>query len=267
MRLVSIASGSSGNSTYIGSEETHLLVDAGISCRKLEKGLEALGIRADELNALVVTHEHNDHIRGISVFLKHHRVPVYATEGTLRAMREARVFEQVPDAEELLHGVTPDSVFRVGDIDVLPFSIDHDAAEPAAYRFRCNGKACAVATDLGQYTEETVRHLKDLDALLLESNHDVRMLEAGPYPYSLKRRILGKFGHLSNEDAGRLLSEVLNGRLQQVVLGHLSRENNLPELARETVRDELSGSSAHFIAEEVPIAVARRDAMSDVFEF
>ena len=267
MRLVSIASGSSGNSTYIGSEETHLLVDAGISCRRMEKGLETLGIRADELGALVLTHEHNDHIRGISVFLKHHRIPVYATEGTLRAMRRAGVFDQVPDAEELLHAVKTESTFRVGDIDILPFPIDHDAAEPAAYRFRCGEKACAVATDLGHYTEETVRYLKGLDALLLESNHDVRMLEAGPYPYSLKRRILGSLGHLSNEDAGHLLSRLLDGRLRHVALAHLSRENNLPELARETVRCEIAESSARLIAADVPIAVAPRDEMSDIFDF
>ena len=150
---------------------------------------------------------------------------------------------------------------------MLPLSIDHDAAEPVGYRVTNGSKSAAFLTDLGHATEELEKALQGLDALLLESNHDVRMLEAGPYPYPLKRRILGDCGHLSNESAGRLLATLCHGGLQQVLLGHLSKENNLPELAYETVRCELSLLLGRGEAAELPLAVAARDCCSDIYAF
>ena len=265
MRFVSIASGSSGNSIYVGSDSTHLLVDAGISSRRIEQGLESLGIRADELSAVVITHEHSDHVKGVSVLVRRHQLPVYATAGTMQALRQGGMLAGCP--EELLHEIRAEERFAVGDMELLPFAIDHDAAEPVAFRIESGSRAVAVATDMGHYTESIVRHLQQLDAILLESNHDVRMLEAGPYPYSLKRRILGRFGHLSNETAGKLLTEILHDGMRKILLGHLSRENNLPELAYETVRCEIGGGSCPYGANDFAIAVAQRDQRSAVYEF
>lgn len=265
MRLVSIASGSSGNAIYVGTDHTHLLVDAGVSNRRIEQGLNALGIAADELSALVITHEHTDHVRGLSVFLRRHQLPLYATGGTLRALRKSGALSGAEPS--LIHEIGAERPFEVGELRLLPFAVDHDAAEPVAYRIMSGDKAAAVATDMGRYTERTVEHLLNLDAILLESNHDVRMLEAGPYPYPLKRRILGDLGHLSNESAGKLLGRILHGGMKHILLGHLSRENNLPELAYETVRCELGTGGLCCRAEELPIAVAGRDALSAVCEF
>ena len=154
--------------------------------------------------------------------------------------------------------------FIVGDLRVQPFRIDHDAANPVAYRV-ANGKSCvAVATDLGHYDQYIVDHLQGLDAVLLESNHDVRMLETGPYPYYLKRRILGDHGHLSNENAGRLLSRILHDRLKKILLGHLSKENNYEELAYETVRLEIDQGETPYGASDFSISVASRDQMSEI---
>lgn len=260
MRLASIASGSGGNAVYVGTEHTHILVDIGISNRRIEQGLNDLGLAADELNALVVTHEHLDHVKGLPVFMRRHLVPLYATAGTLEMLRNHGMLEGVE--KDLIHEIRAESRFSVGDLSLLPFAIDHDAAEPVAYRIMSQKKAVAVATDMGHFTEGIVSHLLQLDAVLLESNHDVRMLEAGPYPYQLKRRILGDLGHLSNENAGRLLKRILHDGMKQVFLGHLSKENNFPALAYETVRCELGGT-----AKDLPIAVAARDRLSPVCEF
>ena len=265
MRMASLSSGSSGNAIYVGTEETHLLVDAGISNRRIEKGLNEVGIPADGLNALMVTHEHSDHVQGLSVLMKKHAVPLYATEGTLQALKRKGILDHCP--EELVHVVRAGEPFLVGDVKISPFSVDHDAAEPVAYRFDSGNTAAAVATDMGHYTEETVRRLKGLDCILIESNHDIRMLEAGPYPYPLKRRILGDFGHLSNESAGRLLSEILNDNVKKIILGHLSKENNLPELAFETVKWEISAGACPYKGTDFRIEVAKRDAVSAVTEF
>ena len=265
MRLVSIASGSSGNVTYIGSEETHLLVDAGITNKRIEQGLNSLELSGRDLTGLLLTHEHADHVKGLNVLVRRSEVPVYATEGTLRALEKAGQLAGIP--RELLHEIRAEEAFRIGDIEILPFSIDHDAAEPVAYRLECGEKKAAVATDLGHYTELIAEHLKGLDALLLESNHDVRMLEAGPYPYPLKRRILGNFGHLSNENAGRLLAEVLHDGVKEIFLGHLSKENNLPELAYETVRQEITAAACPYRGDDFRIRVAKRDTVSEVCVF
>ena len=182
--------------------------------------------------------------------------------GTLQEIKKIKGLGEYP--EELLHSVLPDVKFTVGDMDVLPFHIDHDAADPVAYRIQSGNKSIAVATDLGHYNQYTIDHLLDLDAVLLESNHDLRMLETGPYPYYLKRRIMGDFGHLSNENAGRLLNCILSGKMKHILLGHLSQENNMPELAYETVRLEVDMGDTPYQASDFYMAVARRDRMSDI---
>ena len=262
MRFASIASGSSGNCIYAGTDRTHILVDAGISNRRIELGLKELGLKAEEVDGICLTHEHSDHIAGLSMYLKKHPVPVYATEGTLNQIRKAL---SVPYAEEFLIPIEADRPFSVGDMEVTPFAISHDAAEPVAYRISGGESQVAVATDLGTYTPYVVQHLQNLNAILLESNHDIHMLETGPYPYYLKQRILGDQGHLCNENAGRLLSEILNDRMTHVLLGHISKENNYPELAWEAVRLEVNLAPNEYRASDFDIQVASRTEMSEIF--
>lgn len=262
MRLVSIASGSSGNCIYIGSDNTHILVDAGISNKRIEQGLNEIGLKGNDIDAVVITHEHSDHTKGLGVLARKYGVPIYGTKETLEEISGMKYLGEYP--KELFCPVRPDVEFLVGDLAIQPFSIDHDAANPVAYRVKHGRKNVAVATDMGHYDQYVIEHLQGLDALLLESNHDVNMLETGPYPYYLKRRILGDHGHLSNENAGRLLNHVLHDHLKHILLGHLSKENNYEALAYETVRLEIDQGDTPYKASDFAIEVARRDEMSQI---
>jgi len=262
MRLVSIASGSSGNCIYVGSDHTHILVDAGISNKRIEQGLNEIGVKGSELDAIVITHEHSDHIKGLGVLARKHGLPIYSTRETLEEISVAKGLGELP--EGLFHEVLPDVQLSIGDLELTSFSIDHDAANPVAYRIRHGRHSVAVATDMGHYDQYIIDHLQGLDALLLESNHDVNMLETGPYPYYLKRRILSDHGHLSNENAGRLLSQVLHDHLKKILLGHLSKENNYEALAYETVRLEIDMGDCPYKASDFSISVASRDRMSEI---
>ena len=181
---------------------------------------------------------------------------------TLEEIQDSKSLGEIP--EDLMHPITPDVDFMVGDLEVKPFRIDHDAANPVAYRVQNEKRSVAVATDMGHYSQYIIDHLQNLDALLLEANHDVNMLETGPYPYYLKRRILGDHGHLSNENAGRLLNYILNDKLKHILLGHLSKENNYEALAYETVRFEIDQGDTPYKAKDFPIEVAKRDEMSQI---
>lgn len=262
MRLCSIASGSSGNCIYVGSDNTHLLVDTGISKKRIDEGLHTLGIKGEELSGILITHEHSDHIQGLGVFSRKYGIPVYGTRGTLQGIQAYKSLGKMP--EGLLHEIHTDEQFSLGDLDIHPFAISHDANEPSGYRIACGEKSVAVATDLGIYDEYTVERLKNLDAILLEANHDIHMLEVGPYPYPLKRRVMGEKGHLSNELSGRLLCDILHDKLKHVILGHLSKENNYAELAYETVKLEVTIGNNPYKGEDIPMMVAKRDMVSDV---
>ena len=262
MRLCSIASGSSGNCIYVGNQQTHLLVDTGISKKRIELGLQELEITGDEVNGILITHEHSDHIQGLGVFCRKYEVPIYATAGTLEGIYKSKSLGVIP--KELFHEIEADTAFTLGDITVNPFRISHDAKEPVAYRIEHEAKKIAVATDLGMYDDYIIENLQGLDAILLEANHDVHMLEVGPYPYPLKRRVLGHTGHLSNELSGRLLCDILHDKLQHVLLGHLSKENNYAKLAYETVKLEISLGDNPYNGEEIPIQIARRDSNSEI---
>ncbi len=262
MRFASIASGSSGNCIYIGTDHTHILVDAGISSRRIEQGLSELGVKPSELSGILITHEHSDHVGGLGVFSRRNEVPIYTTKETFGQILRFKNLGQIP--EDLYREVIPDEEFTIGDMRISPFSIDHDAANPCAYRVDTERASAAVVTDLGNYSQYTVSHLLGLDAVLLEANHDVHMLEAGPYPYYLKRRIMGNKGHLSNDSAGRLLGDILHDGFKKALLGHLSRENNYAELAYETVRLEVTMGENAYQGADFDIAVADRDKMSEV---
>ena len=262
MRMISIASGSSGNCIYIGSDDTHILVDAGISNKRIEQGLNEIGLKGSELSGILITHEHSDHIKGLGVLARKHHIPIYGTQETLEEIAGTGSLGKFDTG--LLTPVRPDVDFFVGDLRVKPFRIDHDAVNPVAYRVQRGEKSVAVATDMGHFDQYIIEHLQGLDAVLLESNHDVRMLETGPYPYYLKRRILGDHGHLSNETAGRLLNCILHDKLKKIFLGHLSKENNYEELAYETVRLEIDEGDSPYGASDFSISVAGRDRMSEI---
>jgi len=264
MRMCSIASGSSGNCIYTGSDTTHILIDTGISGKRTEEGLKKLDLSMKEIDAVFITHEHADHIQGLGVLTRKYHVPVYCTSGTKRAILEDTSIGKVDPS--LFTEIEADEVYRLKDLDITPFHISHDAAEPVAYRICHDGKKCAICTDLGVYNDYIVENLKGMDVLLLEANHDVRMLQVGPYPYYLKNRILGERGHLSNETSGQLLCRILHDQLQAIVLGHLSQQNNLPELAYETVRMEIAMSDVPYTGSDFPLMVAKRSEVSEVIE-
>ncbi len=262
VRMASLFSGSSGNCTYIGSERTHLLVDAGISLKRIEEGLNGLGLTLPDINGILVTHEHTDHIAALPVIARKHGIPVYATAGTAEGILAADTRGYLDPA--LLHFIRAREEFALGDFTIRPVEICHDAKEPVAYTCTVGDRHLAVATDLGHVTEQLATALSGMDALLVEANHDVRMLQAGPYPYRLKQRILSDTGHLSNEAAGNLLTRILHDGIKGVLLGHLSKENNLPELAFETVRVEIEMSDTPYHGNDFLIDVAPRSELSRV---
>lgn len=264
MRMCSIASGSSGNCIYVGTEATHLLVDVGISCKKTVEGLNQLGLTGNDIDGILITHEHADHINGLGVMSRKFGIPIYATAGTINAIKKVSTLGAIDDS--LFHEISADEKMILKDITVNPMRVSHDAAQPVAYRFQYGSNRMAVITDLGTYDDYTVECLKNMDALLIEANHDINMLQVGPYPYYLKQRILGNRGHLSNELSGRLLSSILHDNLKMIGLGHLSKENNLAELAYETVRLEVTMSDNRYKADDFPIYVAKRSELSKVVE-
>ncbi|MFR8172259.1 MAG: MBL fold metallo-hydrolase [Marvinbryantia sp.] len=261
MNLCSIASGSSGNCIFIGTEQTSLLVDIGISAKQAETGLHTIDRTLKDIDGILVTHEHSDHIRGVGVAARKAGIPIYGTKGTLEAIKNCSSLGKID--EGLYREISPDEIFQVGDMEIVPFRISHDAADPVAYRVNSGEKSAAVVTDLGVYNDYIVDHLQGLDAVLLEANHDVRMLQAGVYPYYLKQRILSNHGHLSNENAGRLLCRILHDNLKSVFLGHLSKENNYEALAYETVCTEVTLGDNPYRANDFKIQVARRSEASE----
>ena len=263
MDFCTIASGSSGNCTYAGTGRTAVMIDAGISAKRIEKGLYSLDRKPEEIDAILVTHEHSDHIAGLGVLARRYHFPIYATPGTAEYIYSCASLGKIDPA--LLHYIHADEAFRIGDLEIEPFRISHDAAQPVGYRISDGRKNMAVATDMGCYDDYIVEKLKNLDGILLEANHDVNMLQVGPYPYPLKQRILGQRGHLSNELAGRLLCDILNDDIETILLGHLSKENNYAALALATVISEIRIGRSDLDANELPIDVASRSDPSRMY--
>lgn len=262
MELCSIASGSSGNCIMAGSDRCHLIIDAGISGKRIEEGLNSLGHKTSEMKGVLVTHEHIDHISGLGVIARRYGLPIYATEGTKNAILNTKSVGKID--ESLFHVIRRDEPFQIEDLEIEPVKISHDAADPVAYIIRNGEKSVGVITDLGTYDQKIIDKMQGLQVLLLEANHDVNMLEAGPYPYTLKQRILGDRGHLSNERSGELLGQVLHDKLKAVILGHLSKENNYARLAYETVRLEITMGENPYKGNDFPIYVANRDRVSEL---
>ncbi len=243
MRLVVLASGSSGNALIVEAGGSAILIDCGVSCRQIERRMHAAGLQPERLAAVVLTHEHSDHIQGLEVFLRRYPLPVAATAGTAEAC----------------HGLfTPELVLQSGrevvldGLRVLPFAVSHDAREPVGLVVEHAGRRAGLLTDCGVATALAVERLAACEALLLEANHDRDLLRQGPYPWALKQRIASRFGHLSNEQAQQLLDRLAHPGLQVVVGMHLSRENNSPVLVRQELGRALEGSA-------VRLEVARQD--------
>lgn len=261
MQLCSIASGSSGNCIYVGSETTHILIDVGVSAKRIEAGLMEIGVDPKTLAGILITHEHSDHIQGLGVMARRYHIPIFGTVETIHAILKQRNIGRIE--EELLNYILSDEAFLLGDIMVEPYSISHDASNPVCYTFQKDGKKVGMATDLGNYDGYTIEKLSGSHLLYMEANHDVNMLMVGGYPYYLKQRILGDRGHLSNDSSAKLICELFNDKLQHIVLGHLSKENNYAELAYETVRYEVTQAAKE--ASDMPsIMVANRDMISQM---
>ena len=261
MELFSIASGSSGNCICVGNDKNHVMIDVGISGKRIEEGMNHYDLTTADCDGILITHEHSDHVGGLGVISRKYGLPIYTTEGTMEAILRCRSLGRID--RELFHVIEPDRDFSVGELNVHPFRVSHDAADPVAYIVSDSKKRVGVVTDLGTYDDYIVENISGLNAILIEANHDVRMLQAGRYPYPLKQRILGDHGHLSNENSGRLLASVLNDNICHIFLGHLSKENNYEELALTSVRTEVSMSEVPYRGTDFPITVASRDHVSE----
>ena len=227
MRLASLGSGSKGNGTLVCAGDLLVLVDCGFSLRETERRLAALGLSATDLAALLVTHEHGDHERGAGALARKYKTPLYSTFGTARAVTGKAAGFHGADWRE----VRPGRTFELADMTVTPVTVPHDALEPCQYRFSWRQRELGVLTDLGSLTPHVVDAYRECDALVLECNHEPELLAAGPYPASLKRRVGGNLGHLSNQQAATLLGHCNVDRLQHLVLSHLSEQNNTPDHA------------------------------------
>lgn len=260
MKFCSLYSGSSGNSIFIASENAKILIDAGLPGKKIDEALKSIGEDPRELDGIFVTHEHSDHIKGIGVLSRKYDIPIYSNadtwavmEGLIGKIKEHNI--RIMDRR---------STMSIKDLDVISYNIPHDAVAPVGYTVHCNGKRASVTTDFGIYTEEIRDNIKDSEVILLESNHDINMLKFGPYPYNLKRRILSEVGHLSNEDCGKALVDLIKYKSnRRVILGHLSGTNNHPDLALETVNGVLRENNI-IQKQDIDLTMANRHCPSEL---
>ncbi|MBU8905787.1 MBL fold metallo-hydrolase [Desertibacillus haloalkaliphilus] len=232
-----LASGSTGNAVYVATEKQRLLIDAGLSGKKMDMLFEKAGLDPAQLDGILVTHEHSDHIKGVGIIARKYNVPIYANEKTWNAMEQG--LGKIPLDQKFTFA--PEQVQTFADLDVESFRVSHDAAEPMFFVFHHQGKKLALATDLGYVSDRIKGTIKDANALIFEANHDTNMLRMGRYPWSVKRRILSDVGHVSNEDAGLALAEVIGDQTSSIYLAHLSKDNNMKDLARLTVKQTLEG--------------------------
>jgi len=236
-----LGSGSRGNAIYVSDGITSILVDAGFSAREIDRRMRSQGLDPARLDAVLLTHEHSDHIRGVQRLVRRHGLPVYLTDGTFQ---EAAALHDLPE----IHTFACGSEVRIHTLTVRPFSIAHDARDPAGFTIGANGSRIGIATDLGHVTALVREHLRDCRLLVLEANHDPQMLMDGPYPWFLKQRIRSRTGHLSNQETCRLLADILHPALEQVVLAHLSETNNTPARALAEVAGLLSETPVRLLA-------------------
>ena len=253
-------SGSSGNALYIGYQNTHLLIDAGMSGAKITAELNRIGLSPDLLCGILITHEHTDHIAGAGILSRKYDLPIFANERTWEAMRPKLGNIQEKNIRIFETGID----FPIDSLSVTPFAIPHDAAEPVGYSICTQNVKLGIATDLGTVKESWMKHLENSDLVLLESNHDVDVLKASRYPYDLKRRILGTKGHLSNDTAGKAAVSLVQRGVRSIVLGHLSGDTNFPELAYQSVCCMLQQTGIA-PGTDVMLSVASRDGCNATY--
>ena len=250
----SLYSGSSGNSLLVETENTKLLIDAGVSSKKIETALTNLNIDPNTINGILITHEHTDHVQGLGTFAKKFDLPVYVNQKTLDAMPKQK--EKI--AEKNIKNIKIEEKFEIEDLKIKPFAIPHDAANPCGFNIIKDDKKISIATDIGHMTNGILKNLEDSIFVLLESNYDPEVLKFSRYPYILKSRIAGPNGHLPNDMAGKTIAHLLQSGLKQATLGHLSKESNFPELAYKTVIDEII-SNSNYNENSLKLNVASRD--------
>lgn len=251
MKFCSLYSGSSGNSMYVEGTHGKVLVDAGLSGIRILTALKSIGVDPTELSGILVTHDHSDHIKGIGILSRKLNIPLYMNEDTWFAVKDCIGSVR----EENIRLVEPYRPFFVEDLWIHPFSLHHDAADPMGYSLCSDKKKVSIVTDTGMLDETMYESIRCSDLVVMESNHDVNMLMAGPYPYFLKKRVAGDQGHLSNDTAAEVIIRLAEEGLQRVVLAHLSQENNFPLLALETTRNKLKERSLEY---QVSVEVAAR---------
>ena len=257
LNFCSLYSGSSGNSLFVETENTKILIDAGMSCKKIEEALHSIEVNPSSINAILVTHEHSDHVKGISTISKKFDIPVFATKETFEAMPS----HTGKLSEKNINFFNPSEKFHIDDLEILPFSIPHDAANPCGFNIIKGKNQISIATDIGHMTKSILRSLEGSEFILLESNYDTEVLKCCSYPFILKSRIASDTGHLSNTIAGKTISYLSkNSNLNTPMLGQLSKESNFPELAYQTVVDELISNCSD--NNSIKVSVANRDCPS-----
>ena len=262
-RLCPIASGSSGNCTYIEADDKRFLVDVGISGKKVIAGLESIDVDPASITGILMTHEHSDHIKGMGIYSRKYNIPIYATQIAWDKLLQDNMIGAIK--EENICIIEKEQYLEIDGLKIMPYGIYHDAVDPVGYIFEYENKKIAVTTDIGTIDERILAFLRGVDGILLEFNHDICMLEAGTYPFQLKKRILSNVGHLNNDDAARALVELYHPGLKWAVLGHLSKDNNVPDLAYITAKQALEEKQIK-VGEDIEVFVAKRDEVSKWFE-
>lgn len=260
LKCCSLYSGSSGNSFFVQTEDTKLLIDAGVSCKKIESALESLDYKPKNIDAILITHEHIDHTKGLGTLSKRYGIPIYCNKETWNAILNSN--DSLCNAD--IHIFKNDSTFSLNDLEIHPFSTPHDAANPCGFNILKDNKKISIATDLGHISTDIIKHLENSSLVMLESNYDSNVLKYSSYPYLLKKRISGPKGHLENCITGQTIAHLINSGLQNALLIHLSKENNFPELAYKTVVEELQ--KQNYLENTICLNVAPRDLPSSMFQ-
>ncbi len=256
INFYSLYSSSSGNSLLVHTDTTKILIDAGVSCKKLESSLINLNIDPHTIDGILVTHEHIDHVQGLGTFSKKFNVPVFTNIETLEAMPKQK--EKISPSN--IHYFDINKKFKLGDLKIKPFNIPHDAANPCGFNIWKNDKKISIATDIGHINGDILKHLEESLFVMIEANYDPSVLKCSSYPFHLKTRIAGPNGHLANEATGKTISHLINSGLKSAMIGHLSKENNFPELAYKTIVEELILQNQ--TEDSIQLTVAHRDTNS-----
>ena len=258
MKFCSLYSGSTGNSLFVQGDETKILVDTGVSAKKIEEGLSSINIDINEINAIIVTHEHIDHIRSAGTMAKKYNIPIYATLGTWNGIDNEKLVRPIEQKNYFKIG----EEFEIGDLKIMPFATSHDAMDSCGFSITHDSDKISIATDLGEMTKDILKQINKSKFMLLEANYEPEVLRCCSYPYSVKKRIAGTRGHLSNGEAGNTIAKLADNGLQNVMLGHLSKESNFPELAYKSVINELAQNGINY--KDIELNVASRIEPSKV---